>query len=297
VPVICVGNFVVGGAGKTPTAQALARLARSRGFRPGFLTRGYGGRETGPILVEPGKHDSLAVGDEPLLLASVAPTVVARDRAAGAEALIAAGIDLIVMDDGFQNPAIAKDLSLIVIDAATGIGNGMVTPSGPLRAPLGPQLRRADALVVVGEGAAAAPHSGGAARAGRATMRARIKPHRVKEWRKEPILAFAGIGRPEKFFDTLREIRAPVARTMSFPDHYRYTDADAERLLAHAAAANLRLVTTEKDMARLIGGNGALAQLREKAEALPVMLEFENSGAVADLVSEAAERVTLRRRG
>jgi tetraacyldisaccharide 4'-kinase len=295
--VICVGNFVVGGAGKTPTAQAFARLARSRGYRPGFLTRGYGGRRSGPLLVDPAKHNSAEVGDEALLLATVAPTVMSRDRPAGARLLAESGVDLIVMDDGFQNPSLAKDLSVVAVDAGAGIGNGLVMPAGPLRAPLAPQLRRADALIVIGEGGAAEPIIRAAARAGRPTIRARLKPLKIKEWRKEPILAFAGIGRPEKFFATLAEIRAPVAKTMSFPDHHRYSEADAERLLAHAAAANLRLVTTEKDMARLAGAGGALARLREKAEALPVMLEFENSSAVADLIGETIDRAVAERAG
>jgi tetraacyldisaccharide 4'-kinase len=297
VPVICVGNFVVGGAGKTPTAQAFARMARSRGLRPGFLTRGYGGGAKGPLLVDPAAHGPDRVGDEALLLAAVAPTIVARDRVAGAKALIEAGVDLIIMDDGFQNPSLAKDLSVVAVDAAVGIGNGLVTPAGPLRAPLAPQLRRADALIVIGEGEAAEPLIRTAARAARPIVHARLKPLKVREWRKEPLFAFAGIGRPEKFFATLSEIRAPVAKTMSFPDHYRYTEADAERLLAHAAAADLRLVTTEKDMARLSGGTGALARLRETAAALPVLLEFENPPAIAELIGEAVERAATRQGG
>ncbi|MBN9010823.1 MAG: tetraacyldisaccharide 4'-kinase [Rhizobiales bacterium] len=181
VPVVCVGNFVLGGAGKTPTALAIARLARGRGMKPGFLASGYGGKASGVLLVRPGDGASL-VGDEPLLLAAAAPTVIGRDRAAAAKRLIEEGVDLIVMDDGFQNPLLAKDLSLAVVDAAVGIGNGMVFPSGPLRAPLGPQLARADALVVVGDGDAAEPLIRAAARAGRQTQRARLKPLHAREW-------------------------------------------------------------------------------------------------------------------
>jgi tetraacyldisaccharide 4'-kinase len=221
--------------------------------------------------------------------------VIARDRAAGAVLLIAEGIDIIIMDDGFQNPALAKDLSLVVVDAGAGVGNGLVLPAGPLRAPLQPQLRRADALIVIGEGEAAEPLIRAAARAGRATLRARLKPTRVKEWRKDPILAFAGIGRPQKFFATLAEIRAPIAKTMSFPDHHRYSDADAERLIAHAEAAGLRLVTTEKDMARLRGRKGALGRLAERAEAFPVVLEFENPAAIGEMIAEINRAVAARR--
>jgi tetraacyldisaccharide 4'-kinase len=293
VPVVCVGNFVVGGAGKTPTALALARIARSRSLRPGFLTRGYGGEERGPLLVDPAKHGPERVGDEALLLAASAPTVVARDRPPGAALLVSSGIDFIIMDDGFQNPSLTKDFSFVAVDAEAGIGNGMIIPSGPLRAPLGPQLRHADALVVIGDGETADPIVRAAARAGRTVLRARLKPTRVKEWRKAPILAFAGISRPEKFFASLAAIQAPVARTMSFPDHHRYTDAEAERLVAHADAAGLRLVTTEKDMARLSGAAGPPAALRERAEAFAVTLEFENPVAVGEIVSDVARSLAM----
>jgi tetraacyldisaccharide 4'-kinase len=286
VPVICVGNFVVGGAGKTPTALALARIARGRGLKPGFLSRGYGGSVPGPLLVSTSANTALTVGDEALLLAAAAPTVVARDRVAGARRLVAEKVDLIIMDDGFQNPRLAKDLSFVAVDAAAGIGNGMVMPAGPLRAPLGPQLRRADALIVIGEGDAAEPLIRAAARSGRATLRARLKPVRIKEWRKGPILAYAGIGRPEKFFASLAEVKAPVTKTMSFPDHHRYTAADADRLMREADTAGLRLVTTEKDMARFAGATGSLAKLRERSEAFPVVLEFENPAAIGEMIAE-----------
>ena len=176
----------------------------------------------------------------------------------------------------------------MVVDSDAGIGNGRVIPAGPLRAPLDPQIRRADALIVVGEGTAADPLVRSAARAGRVILRARLTPAGDKDWRAKPILAFAGIGRPEKLYQSLAAIGAPVGKTMSYPDHYRYTEADAERLMAHADAAELRLVTTEKDIARLAGETGALARLRERAEAFPVVLEFDNTGAVTAMIAGLA---------
>ena len=252
------------------------------------LPRGYGGQASGALLVDPASHDADRVGDEALLLAAAAPTVVSRDRAAGARRLVAEGVDFIIMDDGFQNPAIAKDFSLIAIDAGVGIGNGRIVPAGPLRAPLSLQLRRADALLVIGGGDAAEPLVRAAARAGRATLRGRLRPAKVREWRKEPILAFAGIGRPEKFFETLREARASVVRTVSFPDHHRYTDAEAAELMAAADAEKLRLVTTEKDLVRLAGRQGTAGELHKRAEALQVLLEFENPTAIGEMIDGTA---------
>jgi tetraacyldisaccharide 4'-kinase len=296
VPVICVGNFVVGGAGKTPTVIALARMARGKGLKPGLLASGYGGTGKGPTLVDPATHTADEVGDEGLLLAAVAPTVVSADRLAGARRLAEENIDIIIMDDGFQNPWIVHDLSLVLVDAAIGIGNGMVMPAGPLRAPLKPQMQRADALLVIGDGPAADPIVRAAARAGRVTLRARIRPTRVKDWRKDPILAFAGIGHPEKFFATLADAHAPVTRTLGFADHYTYTDIDAEKLMQVADADNLRLVTTEKDMVRLAGKTGALARLHARAEAFHVLLEFENPKAISEMIDETVQKAALAQR-
>ena len=276
VPVVCVGNFVLGGAGKTPAAIALCRIAEAQGFRPGFLASGYGGAASGERLVDAAADKAATVGDEPLLLAAIAPTVIGRDRAASARRLIATGIDLIIMDDGFQNPRLAKDLSFAVVDAEVGVGNGAVFPAGPLRAPLAPQLRRADALILVGEGTAADKLVRAAGRAGRAILGAKLKPAADNDWGRQPVLAFAGIGRPEKFYASLARAGAPVGKTMSFADHHRFSAAEAERLIADADAAGLRLVTTEKDMARLAGETGALARLRERAEAFPIVLEFDD---------------------
>src|SRR6266702_4634659 len=156
VPLICVGNPTLGGAGKTPAALAIGRFLKAAGERPFFLSRGYGGRARGPLVVDPGRHGAREVGDEPLLLARIAPTVVARARPAGAAVARARGASVIVMDDGFQNPSLAKDFAVLVLDGRRGIGNARVFPAGPLRAPLEIQLERTQALIAVGEIAAAA---------------------------------------------------------------------------------------------------------------------------------------------
>ncbi|MHA1157584.1 MAG: tetraacyldisaccharide 4'-kinase [Alphaproteobacteria bacterium] len=290
VPVMCVGNFVVGGAGKTPTVLALARSARGRGLKPGILASGYGGAVAAPVLVDPAIHDAGQVGDEALLLTEAAPTVVAADRVAGARRLLSLGASIIIMDDGFQNPSLVKDITLIVVDAGAGIGNGRVMPAGPLRAPLGMQLRRADSLLVIGDGEHGELLIRSAARAGRPVTRGTLRPTRIREWRRGRILAFAGIGRPQKFFDTLNLTKADVFLARAFPDHHVYTQVEAAELLDAAEAEDLRLVTTEKDYVRLAGASGRLAELREKAEPFPVALKFENPLVVGELIDEAVRR-------
>ena len=294
VPVICVGNFTVGGAGKTPTAIAIARLALARGFHPGLLIRGYGGTEKGPLIVDRLRHNAAKVGDEALLLAAVTPTVVSEDRPAGAARLVAEGCDLVIMDDGFQNPSLAKDLSLLVVDAGVGFGNGLMLPAGPLRAPVRSQIARASGLVIVGEG----PHGDSAvrlaARAGKSAIRGKLGALRPSIWRDRPVLAYAGIGRPRKFFATLAECDAPVKEAVPFPDHHVYTIADADYLLRKAEAGGLRLVTTGKDFARLKDAQGLMSTLREKSEPFEVVLDFDNAEQVVSLIEAAAARVLLR---
>lgn len=252
-PVVCIGNFTLGGAGKTPTALAVAGLLRDLGRRPAFLSRGYGGRLAGPVQVDPARHGAADVGDEPLLLARTAPAIVARDRVAGARACLAAGADVVVMDDGLQNPSLAKTLAIAVVDGAVGLGNGRVCPAGPLRAPAEAQWGHVHAVLTIGEGAAGAAVLAEARERGLPALRGRLVPDpaAAERLRGRPVLAFAGIGRPDKFFASLREIGAELHGTRAFPDHHAFTAAQIDALAAEAATRGLLLVTTEKDRVRL----------------------------------------------
>jgi len=293
VPVMCVGNPTVGGAGKTPTALAVAQMLLGAGERPAFLTRGYGGSERGPLQVDAARHRAADVGDEPLLLARAAPTVVARDRVAGAHMATALGASVIVMDDGFQNPSLAKDLSVLVVDGRRGIGNGRIVPAGPLRAPLPAQLERAQALVVVGSDRGAGDVVAAAHAHGLAVFSARLQPDPsfIAALGGGRVLAFAGIGDPEKFFTTLTEAGVAVVARKSFPDHHRYTQAQAQALCDEADREGLVLVTTEKDAARL-AGDADVAELATHAHALPVTLTFEEPERFRTLLLERLTRKT-----
>ncbi len=292
LPVICLGNLTVGGAGKTPAALAVAQLLHAAHERPFFLSRGYGGRLAGQLRVNPAVHRAADVGDEPLLLTELAPTIVARDRAAGADFAQFAGASVIVMDDGFQNPSLVKNLAVLLVDGRRGIGNGHVVPAGPLRAPLGLQLAKAQALLVVGPPDGAAAVIDRASRRGIAIFNGRLEPDRdvVAAIGGRKVLAFAVIGNPENFFITLADAGIAVAERAGFADHHFYTAAEAEDLVARARAANLMLVTTEKDLARL-AGVPQLAALNARASALPVRLVIEQADAFRQMVLNSLKRV------
>jgi tetraacyldisaccharide 4'-kinase len=292
-PVVCIGNPTVGGAGKTPTALAVARMLIAAAERPVFLTRGYGGALAGPLRVDIDRHRAAEVGDEPLLLARAAPTIVARSRVEGASAAVISGASVIVMDDGFQNPSLAKDAAVLVVDARRGIGNGWTIPAGPLRAPLGAQLARAHALVVVGKSLGAADVAEDAHRRGLPVFAAHLQADAgfLAALGGGRVLAFAGIGDPEKFFGTLADAGVEVAATRSFPDHHRYTRADAQSLCEQADREGLVLVTTEKDLARL-AGEAEAAELSACAHALPVALVFD---VAADFQALLLERIAAAR--
>jgi tetraacyldisaccharide 4'-kinase len=287
VPVICVGNPTAGGAGKTPVALAVAAALGPLGPQPVFLTRGYGGRLAGPAWVVPGEHDAREVGDEPLLLARHAPTVVARDRVAGAALAAGGGAGVVIMDDGLQNPGLAKDLALAVVDAGVGVGNGQVIPAGPLRAPLAAQWPRIDALVLMGEGEPGEAVAREAASLGKPVLRARLLPDPgvAGALAGRRVFAFAGIGRPEKFFATLAACGADVVARESLPDHHPYTGHELEAMLARAARDGLLAVTTEKDLVR-VAALGA-PRLAERVLALPVRAAFEDEGALRHLLAGA----------
>jgi tetraacyldisaccharide 4'-kinase len=289
VPVLCIGNYHTGGAGKTPTVLALTKILRDLGETPVVLSRGYGGRLRGPIRVDPARHVADDVGDEPLMLALTVPVVVARDRISGVALARSQAASVILMDDGFQNPAIAKDVSLIVIDSDRGLGNGRVFPAGPLRAPLPPQLARTDALIVIGHGATAGPVAAAIAAQGKPVLRAHLTPDEASlaSLRGRRVLAFAGIGDPIRFFRTLRASGVELAAERSFADHHPFSQTEIESLAAEAKRQGLTLVTTEKDLARLRRGE-ELPGWAKDIVPFSVTLTFEDA---AGLRKFAADRL------
>jgi len=287
LPVICIGNFTAGGGGKTPTAIAVGTLLKGMGKRPAFLTRGYGGAAKGLVRVGEGDN-AAAVGDEPLLLAALAPTIVSADRVAGAKAIESSDADVIVMDDGFQNPSLAKDLCLIAVDASVGLGNERVIPAGPLRAPLEGQIVHADALVVIGEGRKANALIAAFEAAAKPVLRARIAPNCDSRWLGVlPVIGFAGIARPAKFFATLKANGARVIESHGFTDHHRFTEKEAKRLLQEAEDRSAMLVTTEKDWARLPDEDedSALTELKHRSRPFPIVVTFDDEAAAKNLLS------------
>ena len=277
-PVVCVGNFVAGGAGKTPAAIALARMLIGEGRRVAFLSRGYGGvKRVDPVQVDPAVHDARAVGDEPLLLARVAPCWVGADRVRSAAMAVEAGAEILVLDDGLQNPALAKDLAFAVVDGESRFGNGLCIPAGPLRAPVAAQAPHVQALIVIG-GDEAAALAVSAAAPGKPILRASLEPDAlaVAPLIGREVVAFAGIARPEKFYATLRRIGAQVVATRDFPDHHVFTAREIEALIDEAARRGALLATTEKDRVRLT------ARQAQAVVTLPVTLRFDEPAAVRE---------------
>lgn len=283
-PVICVGNFVAGGAGKTPSALALARMLIADGRRVAFLSRGYGGsRRVEPVQVDPNVHDARAVGDEPLLLAKVASCWVGADRVLAARMAVEAGADALMLDDGLQNPALAKDLAFAVVDGETGFGNGLCVPAGPLRAPIAAQAPHVSALIVIGGEEAAAEAITRRFAPGKPVFRANLEPDALASAPLigREVLAFAGIARPEKFYATLRRVGAQIVSTRSFPDHHLFRSREIDALIEEAGRRGAILATTEKDRVRL-----APKQARAVVT-LPVTLRFDEPRLVRAMLRRA----------
>ena len=296
IPVICVGNYHVGGAGKTPTVLALAKLLRDLGELPVVLSRGYGGKLRGPAKVDRARHSADDVGDEPLMLATTLPVVISRNRAEGVALAKSQGATVIVMDDGFQNPAIMKDACVIVIDSARGLGNGKVFPAGPLRAPLKPQLARTDALIVIGDGTAARAVAAEIAAQGKPVLSARLKPDQgsVALLSGKRALAFAGIGDPARFVDTLAASGVDVVRSRAFADHHAFSEREIEDLIAEAGRHALTLVTTEKDLARF-WKDGAVPSWAQAIVPFAVTLAFDDPARLRKFVTERLFKARERR--
>ena len=271
IPVICVGNVVAGGSGKTPTALALAALLQKHGQKPVFVTRGYGGAQKGPLRVDDAHHGPIDVGDEALLLSRQAPVWIGRNRVkAIREAEKFASH--IIMDDGLQNPHIKPHLSLLVIDGAVGFGNGQMIPAGPLREPLSQALDRVAALLVVGDEKIDGH--------GKPLFRARLTPVIPDMFpRDASFLAFAGIGRPEKFYALCRKAGLKIAATKDFADHHSFSLKELEALDQKARSLGARLLTTEKDFVRLP------PHFRKRVTTFPIQLEFADAEAVTKLLA------------
>ena len=285
VPVVCVGNLTVGGAGKTPVVRALVQRLRARGVEAHALSRGHGGRLTGPVRVDPSLHTAGEVGDEPLTIAQDAPAWIARDRPAGARAARAAGAEVVVMDDGHQNPSLKKALSLVVVDGETRdgewpFGDGVVFPAGPMREPLRAGLARSDAVVLLLPFDLAAPDPDLLAVFGDTpVLIARLVPAAAPP--PGPQLAFAGIGKPWKFERSLKAAGADLVDFVAFADHEPYRAATLNALERHAAQAGAGLLTTEKDWARLTPA------WRAKVTPWPVAAVFEDEAALDALLAKA----------
>ncbi len=290
IPVLCVGNFIAGGAGKTPTAIAIAKIARDLGLRPGFLSRGYGGNLNKPTLVDIKFHNARDVGDEPLILGLYAVTVVSSDRPAGAMLLEEQSVDLIIMDDGFQNPAIRKDYSLVVVDAGRGIGNGFCIPAGPLRAGFRTQLAAASAVLLIGKSEAGTQIVRRCAKMAKPTLSASIVVRQSDPWKDERVLAYAGIADPRKFHKSLELVGADIVEVKNFHDHHPFSDEECRDLLLQAVENKLTLVTTEKDAARLVRSGEIQEQLRAESKVLHVDLAFENPKLVEQIITDTIKR-------
>jgi len=291
IPVVCVGNFVAGGAGKTPTALAIYDTLSELGMKPAFVTRGYGGSlATTSFRVDYERHRADEVGDEPLLLARRGDTFVGPDRLTSISSAAELGATCTIFDDGLQNPSITKNLAIAVVDGRMGVGNGLCHPAGPLRAPVSGQLHHVDMVVVIGKGARSHAVVRQAAKRGKPVLSATLEMEIPKRLFGRPIFAFSGIGHPSKFFDRLKDAGLNVIRQTSYPDHHPYSVEDATELVNIARERGALLVSTEKDGMRFRARSGPLGELNRATTQIPARLTFEDPSYLKSLLREAIAR-------
>lgn len=295
VPVICVGNFIVGGAGKTPTVHMLAKYARRQGFKVGILSRGHGGAITTPTVVNLDKHNAHDVGDEALLHAENSTTVIATNRVAGAQLLVKQDCTIVIMDDGFQNPALHKDFNLVVIDAKRGLGNGFSMPGGPMRVPFKHQLLHTDAVFITGKGNASDTAIRKAARAGKPIFHCETEVLGRTKYKHDKAFAFAGIADPTKFFDTLEGIGVEIKTKQMFGDHHVFTEEECADLIDRSKEQNLKLFTTQKDAARLKGMGEAQEKVLELCEIIKISLQPEDPAMLKRIFDITLKRFKARK--
>ncbi len=289
VPVLCIGNYVAGGAGKTPTAIAIAKIAREMGLRPGFLSRGHGGQLKGPQIVDLKNHTADAVGDEPLVLATYATTVVSVDRPAGAKLLEEHDVDLIIMDDGLQNPKLHKDHTIAVVDGRRGLGNGFAIPAGPLRGSITAQMGMTDSVLVIGEGDPGISAIRTAAKMAKPVLSAWIVEQRSNVFDGASVYAYCGIADPQKFIISLEKVGCEVVGHRFFPDHHPFQDQQCQEMITEANRLNAKLVTTQKDAARLRAMGGVQEGLLSLSAVLHIDIEFENPRLIESIVASMVE--------
>ncbi len=283
-PVICIGNLSAGGTGKTPITLSIGKMLSEAGHTPHIITRGYGGNQRGPLQVRPDHHQATEVGDEPLMLAQSLPTWVSRDRAQGAKAAINAGADILLLDDGFQNPTLIKDLSLIVVDGTLGFANGRIIPAGPLRESVQVGIKRADAIILMGNPSDNICPELSTFLEGITVLPAHVEPKVLNEQisvTNKSIFAFAAIGYPQKFYTTLEQFGAKLVGTRDFPDHHAYSRSDLLDVIKSATAAGAELIyTTEKDYTKIPD------DLRDKINSLPIQAVWDNPNTLMKLINK-----------
>lgn len=292
MPVLCVGNFTLGGTGKTPVVIALTNTAKRLGLKPGIVSRGYGGKIKHSRCVDLARDKARDVGDEPILLAQHATVAVGTDRIQSAKLLQNEGCNFILMDDGFQSRRMVIDFAVLVIDGLRGLGNGAVFPAGPLRAPLKTQLAYANSLIMIGTGDRSHEIPQLAKQADKPLTHARLTPLVKDNVKGKSFLAFAGIGNPEKFFCSIRELQGKVVKTMVYADHHFFTDRDLDDINNAANNNNLFIATTAKDFVRIKGDKKD--KLLEKLYVFDVEVAFDDPDFCESIINDTLDRFKNR---